>query len=134
MSLDSVSALENALSTCNSEIEEFASNWAEAAGELKSSEKRFERLLNSALRGTEGRNAEERRATAFAAVDAVEEGLALRIEHLIGAVESYKTRFRTIDRRSNNAQSLLSVHKESARLESFQPRDPNQATGAAQAQ
>lgn len=122
MALDSVGSLEDELASCNQEIEEFASIWATAAGELKSSEKRFERLLSSALRGTEGRNAEERRATAFAAVDAVDEGLALRIEHLVGAVESYKTRFRTIDRRSNNAQSLLSLHKESAKLESFQPR------------
>lgn len=122
MSLDSVAALESALATCNSEIEEFASAWATAAGELKQAEKAHERLFRAGLRGTQGRDAQERQAVAYTAVEEVAPGLAEEIERLVGVVEEAKTRFKTIDRRSNNAQSLLSLHKESARLESFVPK------------
>jgi len=122
MALDSVGALEDELASCNQEIGEFASLWASAAGELKRCERRYERLYRSALRGTEGRDVGERQATAHAAVEQIEEGLAETIEALVGEVEEYRTKFKAIDRRSNNAQSLLSLHKESARLESFVPK------------
>jgi hypothetical protein len=129
--LDSPAALIAELTNCNQEIGEFEVAWAQAAGLLKAKEKRFERLYKSGLRGTTGRNAEERQATAHAAVEEVAPGLAEELEGLVGEVEEYKTRFKAIDRRSNNAQSLLSLHKEAARLESFVPRtDPSSMQAA----
>lgn len=109
------------LATCNKELSEFAHEWARDAGELKRLEKRYERLYRSALRGTHGKNADERQATAHAAVEAVEEGLAERIEDFVGRVEDFKTRYKAIDRRSENVRSILSSHKEYKKLEDFTP-------------
>lgn len=120
--MDSPASLTAVLEQCNQELAEFSVEWSGAARELKTAEKRYERLYRSALRGTEGRDVGERQATAHAAVEHVEAGLAERIELLVGQVEEFKTKFKVIDRRSNNAQSLLSAHKESVRIESFTPR------------
>jgi hypothetical protein len=105
------------LATCNQELSEFSSDWARKTGELKELEKRYQRLYQAAMRNTSGKNAEERQATAHAAVEVVEEGLAERIEALVGQVENYKTRHKAIDRRSDNVRSILSAHKEAHKLE-----------------
>lgn len=109
------------LATCNQELSQFAHEWAQEAGELKELEKRYQRLYQSAMRHTKGRNAEERQATAHAAVEQLEPGLAERIEKLIGQVEGHRTLYKAIDRRSENVRSILSAHKEAAKTEPYIP-------------
>lgn len=116
---DSIPGCMRELAICNQEISEFGHEWASEAGELKEAEKRYQRIYQSAMRGTSGRNAEERQATAHAAVETVAEGLAERIEHLVGRVEQHKTLAKVIDRRSENARSILSAHKEAAKTEPY---------------
>jgi hypothetical protein len=124
--LDSMVGCQRELAACNQELSEFAHKWATETGELKELEKRYKRLYQSAMRGTQGTNAEERQATAHAAVEAVEEGLAERIEHLIGKVEQHKTSAKAIDRRSENVRSILSAHKEAQKTEPFLPQTMKQ--------
>lgn len=119
--LDSMPGCMRELATCNQELSDFAHTWAREVGELKQLEKRYQRLYQSAMRATTGRNAEERQATAHAAVEAVEEGLAERIEVLIGSVERNKTLAKSIDRRSDNVRSILSAHKEAHKTEPYVP-------------
>ena len=119
--LDSMTGCMRELAACNQELSEFAAAWATETGELKEAEKRYQRLYQSAMRGTQGRNAEERQATAHAAVESVEEGLAERIEQLVGKVEQHKTLAKAIDRRSENVRSILSAHKEAVKTEPYVP-------------
>ena len=121
--LDSIGGCITELTECNRTVAEFAPEWSQKAGELKAAEKRYERLYKAAMRGNTGANADERAATAQAAVEEVEPGLAEKIENLIGTVEQHKRHFETIDRRSSNAQSILSMHRRSANLEDFVPRE-----------
>lgn len=121
--LDTIPGCIAELTSCNSEVAGFAHRWAEDAGNLKQAEKRYERLYRAAMRGTSGANADERQATAHAAVDEVDEGLAERIEGLVGSVEQHKRLFETIERRSSNAQSILSAHRRAAELDGFVPRE-----------
>jgi hypothetical protein len=115
--LDSMVGCQRELAACNQELAEFAPDWAQKTGELKELEKRYQRLYQAGMRNTTGKNAEERQATAHAAVERVEPGLAERIEKLVGEVESFKTRHKAIDRRSDNVRSILSAHKEAHKLE-----------------
>jgi hypothetical protein len=119
VNLDSIPGCIAELTDCNREVAIFAHQWATDAGELKLREKRYERLYKAAMRGTQGRNADERSATAQAAVEQVEPGLAEVIEELTGKVEEHKTLFKTIERRAGNAQSILSAHKEAQKTESY---------------
>lgn len=107
------------LAEMNAEVQGFAHEWARDAGELKRLERRHQRLYQAAMRGTTGKNAEERQATANAAVEAMDEGLAERIEELVGQVEQHKRLFESIERRSSNAQSILAFHRKAADLEGF---------------
>ncbi len=111
------------LTECNREVAEFAFKWADDAGELKTLQKRYDRLYKSAMRGTTGANADERAATASAAVEQIEEGLTERIENLIGSVETYRKKFDTIERRSSNAQSILKAHREGTKIEQYVPEE-----------
>lgn len=120
--LDTVAGCIAELTECNREIATFAHEWSANAGQLKAKEKRYDRLYKAALRGTDGRNADERTATAHAAVEEVAPGLAEEIENLIGKVEEHKRLFETIERRSSNAQSILSAHRDSMKTEQFVPR------------
>jgi hypothetical protein len=117
--LDSIPGCIAELTTCNREVAEFAHEWAEHAGELKQKEKLYDRLFKAAMRGTNGRNADERAATAQAAIENEAPGLAEEIEDLIGSVETHKTLFKTIDRRAGNAQSILSAHREAQKTEDY---------------
>jgi hypothetical protein len=119
--LDSMPGCMRELATCNQELAEFAHTWATQTGELKQLEKRYQRLYQSAMRGTKGKNAEERQATAHAAVEEVDPHLAERIEELIGSVERSKTLWKSIDRRSDNVRSILSAHKEAHKTEPYVP-------------
>ena len=119
--LDSIPGCMRELATCNQELSEFAPDWATETGELKELEKRYQRYYQAAMRNTSGKNAEERQATAHAAVEQVEEGLAERIEQLIGKVEQHKTLAKAIDRRSENVRSILSAHKEAVKTEPYVP-------------
>lgn len=121
------------LTDCNSEVAGFFHDWAADAGRLKKLEKRYQRLYREALRTTRGKNAEERTGIAHAAaelsyyslagLDEGEPGLSEQIENLIGRVEEYKTRFAAIERRSTNAQSILTAHREAAKLDGFIPAE-----------
>jgi hypothetical protein len=117
--LDNVGGCIAELVACNSEVAEFSHAWSADAGELKMLEKRYERLYRSAMRGTQGKNADERSATAHAAVEATEEGISERIENLIGNVEACKRRFEAVERRSSNAQSILAAHRDAMRTEGY---------------
>lgn len=121
VNLDSISGCITELSSCNREIAEFGHEWATAAGELKRAEKLYERLWRAAMRGTEGRNADERNATAAAAVESIEggEGLAEKIEELTGQVETFKVRFKGIDRRAGNVQSILAMYRADRDLQNY---------------
>lgn len=117
--LDTIPGCTTELTTCNQEVATFAHDWAREAGELKLKEKRYARLFKEAMRGTTGKNADERAATAQVAVEVVDPGLAEEIEGLIGNVESHKTLFKTIERRSGNAQSILASHREAQKTEDY---------------
>jgi hypothetical protein len=119
--LDSIPGCIEELSACNKEVAEFGYQWAKDAGELKRSEKLYERLWRAAMRGTEGKNADERSATAAAAVESLEAGagLAEKIEDLVGKVETHKTRFKAIERRAGNVQSILAMYRMDRSLEKF---------------
>lgn len=129
--LDTVEGCVAELTSCNREVAEFAHEWASDAGELKMLEKRYERLYRAAMRGTKGSNADERAATAHAAVEALDEerrgeddpAIAERIEELVGRVEEHRRLFDTIERRSSNAQSIMRMRREEGRLDPFVPRD-----------
>lgn len=117
--LDTIPGCVAELSECNREVASFAHEWARKAGELKQAEKRYQRLYKAAMRGTRGGNADERAATAHAAVEEVDPGLSELIESLVGVVEEHKTLFATIERRSGNTQSILRLHRESHKTEDF---------------
>jgi hypothetical protein len=123
-SLDSISGCVEELSSLNVEVAEFGHEWATAAGELKRKEKLYERLWRAAMRGTEGRNADERSATAAAAVESIEggEGLAESIEDLTGRVETFKVRFKGIERRAGNVQSILAMYRIDRDLQKYSPQ------------
>jgi exonuclease VII large subunit len=110
------------LAECNREIAKFDHQWSRAAGELKRLSKRYERLYKVALRATTGKNADERTATAHAAVEAADEGISERMEGLVEIVEFSKTRFAALERRSSNAQSILSSHREAAKMDQYVAR------------
>ena len=120
--LDTPAGCVSELAECNREIAKFDHQWAKAAGELKTLEKRYDRLYKSALRGTQGANADERTATAHAAVEAADEGISERIEELVGTVEYCKRYFGSLERRSSNAQSILSHHREAAKMDHYVAR------------
>lgn len=118
--LDSPAACMNELSAINVKLGEFGFKWAEDAGQLKGLESRQERLYRAALRGLKGHDltVQEKAAAAHAAVEELEPDLAERIEGLEGEVEKYKTRFKVLERRAGNAQSILAALRAEARLES----------------
>ncbi len=128
--LSSIPGCIQELTDCNIEVAQFAHVWANDSGELKRLERRYQRLYQAAMRGTNGRNAEERQATAHAAVEAMDEGLAERIEGLVGSVETNKRLFETIERRASNAQSILALHRKSADLDPYTPREFSTGPGA----
>jgi hypothetical protein len=119
--LDTVAGCIAELTDCNREVAQFAHTWAANAGKLKAAQAKYQRLYRAAMRGTSGRNADERAAVADAAVEEVAPGLAEQIEELIGSVETCKRHFDTIERRSSNAQSILSAHREQARMDAYVP-------------
>lgn len=119
--LDTTAGCVQELAELNAEVAGFAHEWARDSGELKRLEVRHQRLYQAAMRGTSGKNAEERQATANAAVEAMDEGLAESIETLVGKVEQHKRLFATIERRASNAQSILAFHRKAADLENFVP-------------
>jgi hypothetical protein len=124
--LDSVGGCIVELGACNREVAEFGHEWLRAGGELKATKALYDRLYKEAMRGTSGTNADERTATAHAAVEQVSPGLSERIEELIGTVERHRIHFTTIERRSSNAQSILSAHRESLRMENYvHPEEAN---------
>lgn len=129
--LDSIPGCIAELTDCNVEVAGFAPRWASAAGELKTAEKRYERLYKEALRVAHGANADERAAFAHEVAEAsflklnpeAREGLSEQIERLAGEVESFKRRFATIERRSSNGQSILAVHRKASELEGYVPAE-----------
>lgn len=126
IALDTIPGCVAELSECNREIAGFAAEWAAAAGELKRLEKREKRMYRAALRATKGQNADARAAEAQAGVEAAhneafpdEDPIYERIEELIGIVGQHATMFQAIDRRSSNAQSILTSHRRSAEFEQY---------------
>jgi chromosome segregation ATPase len=115
--LDSPQACTAELAAINEEIQAFSHVWAANAGELKEALKRYDRLHRAAiLKGKQGLTVAERDAAAHAAVEGYEEGLTEKIEELENKVEKAKTLFRTLERRSENARSILSALKAEARM------------------
>jgi len=104
------------LTDCNQRMAEFGQEWSREAGQLARLEKYYQRLFKEALRRVDGRNAEERTADAHAIVEKTEPGISSQIEQLTEKVEDHKFEFRVLDRRSSNAQSVLSLHRDEARL------------------
>lgn len=108
------------LADVNREIQEFQHEWATDAGRLKEREGLYERLYRSAMRGlkdTKG-TVQEKAAIAHLAIGEIEGGtnLAEEIEELQGRVERHKTMFKALERRSSNAQSILGMHRDEAKL------------------
>jgi chromosome segregation ATPase len=117
--LDSPGACISELSDINRELAEFGHEWSNLAGELKRYEREYDRLYRTAMRGIDGRNAEERQAAAHAAVEKVAEGLAEKIATLDGKVEDYKTRFKSLERRASIIQSVLAAMREESKIANF---------------
>ncbi len=117
--LDTIPGCVKELTECNRETAEFAHEWAQQAGELKMLEERYKRLKVSALRGTKGKNADERAVVAQVAIEQVAPNLLDDIEGLVGKVETHKVLFKTIERRASNVQSILALHREARRTEDY---------------
>lgn len=121
--LDNIHACVEELSAINVEVAGFAHEWARDAGDLKEAEKVYERLSRAAMRATSGKNADERAATVQVAISEVQPDLLERMEKLAGKVESHKTRFKSLERRSSNAQSILAAHRDMEKLTGYVPRE-----------
>ena len=130
MSLDSPQACVSELAEVNKEIAEFGYLWAENAGMLKAKLTRYDRLHRAGLKGAKGSTVAERDAAAHAAVESFEPGLAEEIEELEGKVESFKVQFKVLERRSSNAQSVLSALREEAKMGDY-VMQPAWSTGRA---
>lgn len=116
MELDTPSGCVKELTECNQRMAEFGYQWSSEAGKLARLEKHYQRLFKEALRRVDGRNAEERTADAHAIVEKVQPGISADIEELTERVEACRFEFRVLDRRSSNAQSVLSLHRDEAKL------------------
>lgn len=119
--LDTARGCANELAEVNKEIAEFAYVWSHNAGLLKQKTKRYERLHRAALRGLIGEDLKvaEKDATAHAAVEDMDEGLAEEIEELLGKVEQFKVRFNALERRASNAQSVLGMHRDESKFNGY---------------
>lgn len=119
--LDTARGCANEIAEVNKEIASFAHVWAENAGQLKAKAKRYERLHRAALRGLirEDLKVAEKDATAHAAVEDQAPNLAEEIEELEGKVEQFKVRFKTLERRASNAQSVLGMHRDESKFNGY---------------
>lgn len=119
--LDTPQGCVHTLTEVNREMAEFTHEWATAAGELKQKEKRQERLHMAALRGLIGEDMKvaEKNATAHAAVEKQEPGLAERIEELTRIVEESKVRFTALEKRGSFAQSTLQMHRNESKFNGY---------------
>jgi hypothetical protein len=125
--LDSPSRCIGELASINEEIAEFAAAWSYDSGLLKEKVIRYDRLLRAALLGIKGDfKVDEKKALAHAAVAQSEQGtgLAEEIEELEGKVEGMKTLFKTLERRSSIAQSILAAYRSEAKMGDFVVPDP----------
>lgn len=116
MSLDNPASCIAELAEVNREVGEMGHIWAANAGELKAALTRYDRLYRAGLRKVKAKTVAERDAAAHAAVEDMEPGLAERIEELERAVEELKTLFKTLERRSSNAQSVLAALRDEAKM------------------
>jgi hypothetical protein len=117
VSLDSVQGCMAELQAINSEVQLFSHVWAEDAGLLKQKLTLYTRLHRAAiLKADSGLKVAERDATAHAAVELTQPNLAGEIEELEYKCEKAKTLFRTLERRSENARSILSALKAETRM------------------
>lgn len=120
--LDTARGCANELAEINADIATFGHVWAANAGLLKQKTKRYDRLHRAALRGLiadKDLKVAEKDATAHAAVEAMEEGLAEEIEELAGKVEEFRVRFNALERRASSAQSVLGMHRDESKFNGY---------------
>ncbi len=111
------------LTECNREVAAMH-EWPKQAGELAMLEKRYDRMFKAALRTTEGANADIRKATAHAAVEAAHHeafkfSISERIEELTGDVVTGQRTMDMIGRRSGNVQSILKARRDERGLDRY---------------
>lgn len=108
------------LSEINAELGEFSHIWSDNAGRLKHGLKKLERIHRAAMLGIkhskEKLTIPDKDALAYAAVEETAPGLLEEIEELEGKVEEFRTRFKVLERRASNAQSILGSQRDEAKM------------------